>query len=406
MREPAPSPKRADGFTVVDLFSGAGGMSYGFHKNPNFSLIGAADAQIGKPSMGQSALECNHTYKLNMGLDPVAVDLGKVEPEKLRGLLGIGTSKVNILSACAPCTGFSRANPMNHLRNDTRNSLVEKSARFATALDVDILVMENARELLSGNFREHFNGLQKHLEHNGYHVHAASHMLTRFGLPQIRERALVVAIKKRYSLHTLTDLWEGYEPSPASLTVRRAFEAIREDASCRDRYPRFSNGEVLDRLAAIPKNGGSWTDLMGHPDSDSLLTPAMKKRIAKNKLGSHPDVYGRMWWDRPAPTIKRECSHIGNGRYAHPVENRLCSLREMAMLQGFPNGFEFNGSSLSNNYRHIGDAVPPFVSHQISWVCHWILTGERPRPGQWILPDAHFKLDDLVPFQQPILKYA
>jgi DNA (cytosine-5)-methyltransferase 1 len=341
-----------------------------------------------------------------MGFDPVAVDLGKVEPQALRKTLGIEDKKIFVLSACAPCTGFSRANPLNHIRNDHRNSLVVRSAHFATAMDVDILVMENARELLTGNFREHFEQVKDHLEANGYCVHASSHMLTQFGLPQIRERALLLAVKKNYNLHRLDELWEGLEPSPESITVRTALSRIRKSSSCQEKYPKFSDQNVANRLEAIPPNGGSWSDLIFHPEAETLLTDAMKKRVKANKLGSHPDVYGRMWWDKPAPTIKRECAHIGNGRYAHPEKHRLCSLREMATLQGFPNSFEFNGASLSNNYRHIGDAVPPLISFQLAWVCNWILTGQKPSPDQWILSDTHLYPDDIRETEQPALGYG
>ena len=381
-------------------------MSFGFHKHPAFKLLAAADAQIAKPSMKRGALECNHTYELNMGFSPVSVDLGMVEPDELRDILDLGDQHVHVLSACAPCTGFSRANPNNHLRNDTRNNLVEKSAQFATALDVDILLMENAREVLTGNFSEHYLSLKRHLESSGYHVHASTHMLNKYGLPQVRERALIIAHKVDFDFFGLEDLWEGLKIAEESTHVRHAFRSIRKNATCQDRYPHFSNQTVSDRLAAIPSNGGSWADLLFHENKDVLLTDAMKERARKNKLGSHPDVYGRMWWGRPSPTIKRECAHIGNGRYAHPEENRLCSLREMATLQGFPNEFEFNGSSLSNNYRQIGDAVPPLISYQLAWICHWMFTKHKPTPEQWILADTHLSISDLLEADQPALRYG
>ena len=103
----------------------------------------------------------------------------------------------------------------------------------------------------------------------------------------------------------------------------------------------------------------------------------MKHRARLRDLGSHPDVYGRMWWDRWAVTIKRECGHIGNGRYAHPEQDRLCTVREMAILQGFPAGYTFVGT-LTNRYRHIGDAVPPLISYQLAALAQWMLTGRRP----------------------------
>ncbi|MCC5842797.1 MAG: DNA cytosine methyltransferase [Verrucomicrobia bacterium] len=381
-------------------------MSFGFHRHPRFRLIAAADAEIGKPSMGRGSLQCNRTYEANMGIKPAAVDLGRIEPGELRQALGLGAQKVTVLSVCPPCTGFSRANPLNHVRDDHRNSLVGRAAEFATALDVDIVVMENARELLTGNFKGHFLSFSRHLEENGYRVHAAGHMLTRFGLPQIRERALAIGVKKNLPLRTMADLWEGLEVRPEACTVRAALGAIPADCPGMDVYPKFSDKQVLNRLKAIPPDGGSWTDLLTFPGGCKLLTDAMKRRIEQNRLGSHPDVYGRMPWDKPAPTIKRECSHIGNGRYAHPVENRLCSVREMAVLQGFPVDFQFSGSSVSNHYRHIGDAVPPLVSHQIAWLCDWILGNSKPRPDEWILKGTHLQPDDVVETGSTLFAYA
>nr|MDA3873360.1 DNA cytosine methyltransferase [Kiritimatiellia bacterium] len=274
---------------IVDLFSGAGGMSFGFHKHPAFRVLAAADAEIGKPSMKAGTLRCNSTYALNMGIEPVQVDLGRIEPRQLRECLGIGDQHISVLSACAPCTGFSRANPQNHLRNDYRNTLVEQSGLFATALDVDILVMENARELLSGNFACHFQALKTHLEKHGYTVHAESHMLTRYGLPQIRERALVIAVKSHLPLKTLADLWDGCEVSSESLTVRKAFSAIRPDAENTTMYPKFADESVLNRLAAIPQDGGSWTDLILQPIKVALMTVAFIIRIDNIKMGWHTD---------------------------------------------------------------------------------------------------------------------
>lgn len=383
-------------FGVVDLFSGAGGMSCGFHRHPRFLLLAAADAEIGKPSTGRGTLQCNTTYERNMGLKPQPLDLAAVKPPDLRAALGLANEKVSVLSVCPPCTGFSRANPQNHLRDDGRNSLVQRAALFATALDVDIVVMENARELIRGNFKAHYDAFRSHLEENGYEVSGQSWLLSRFGLPQVRERAIVIAVKKPLPMRTLEDLWQGWNVRPAAVTVRAALRAITAKATAREAFPRFTSQTVERRLCAIPHDGGSWLDLMRRPDAAELLTPAMQRMIAKGDFGSHPDVYGRMAWDRPAPTIKRECAHTGNGRYAHPVEDRLCSLREMAMLQGFPNDFMLGGRSLSNNYRHLGDAVPPLVSFQLACVCAWILTGRRPAPAEFVLPGTQLRARDIT----------
>lgn len=383
-------------------------MSFGFHRHPKFEIVAAADAELGKPSMGRGSLECNSTYRANMGFEPARIDLGTVPPEDLRSALGLAaSSKVSVLSVCPPCTGFSRANPENHLRDDPRNSLVKRAADFALALDAEIVVMENARELIRGNFQGHLDEFAKTLRKAGYQVSGSVHMLTRFGLPQVRERALVVAAKSHLRLRTLEDLWGDWQVADSATTVRTAFDAISPDATGNDDYPSIQDAAVLSRLKAIPRDGGSWSQLISRPDAEALMTPAMKRLVARRKLGSHPDVYGRMSWDRPAPTIKRECAHIGNGRYAHPSEDRLCSVREMAMLQGFPNDFRFEGSALSNRYRHIGDAVPPLVSYQLAHVCEWMLTGSSKTPHDAILPGTHLRASDIEETLEPsLLQYA
>tara|TARA_R110002020_G_scaffold298211_1_gene514008 strand:- start:979 stop:2154 length:1176 start_codon:yes stop_codon:yes gene_type:complete len=381
---------------VVDLFSGAGGMSYGFKSHGGFDLIGAADAEIGKPTSGMGRLQCNVTYRNNIGIEPKKLNLAEVQPSQLRSLLGIGDATVDVLSVCPPCTGFSRTNPQNHLRDDGRNSLVSKAADFAVALDADVVVMENARELVRGNFMHHYRSFRQILEENGYNVFGRSYLLNRFGLPQVRERSVIIAAKETYPLYTLESMWDGWGVVAEAKTVRRALSVASESRTGDHRAPGFATEGVRKRLAAIPHNGGSWVDLVGRADAAELLTDSMKRILASGKLGSYPDVYGRMAWDKPAPTIKRESAHIGNGRYAHPELDRLCSVVEMALLNGFPHNYDFGGVSLANVYRHIGDAVPPMISYQLAHLCRWILTNEQPGMQELVLPGTSLRPSDLV----------
>ncbi len=388
---------QAKEFAVVDLFSGAGGMSYGFHMHPAFRIVAAADAEQGKPSTGAGKLQCNRTYARNIGINPVSLDLSAIAPKQLKSALSLTDEvSVSVLLTCPPCTGFSRAVPENHVRDDHRNSLVRRSAEFAVALSVDVVVMENARELIRGNFKDHYEWFRKHLESHGYNVFGRTYMLSRFGLPQIRERAIVIAARQHLPLHTLDSLWDGWRLKEEALTVRRAFSTISPDADGSRAYPDFSSESVRQRIAAIPKDGGSWMDLLKRSDAKHLLTDSMKRIVAGKRFGSYPDVYGRLAWDKPAQTIKRECSHVGNGRYAHPEQDRLCTVREIAALQGFPDSFVFNGAALSNMYRHMGDAVPPLISYQLAHLACWILTGEQPRIEEILLPRTHLSRMDLA----------
>jgi DNA (cytosine-5)-methyltransferase 1 len=315
--------------------------------------------------------------------------------------MGLGDRQPVVLAACPPCTGFSRAVATNHLRDDHRNSLVGRVGDYAALLRPDIVVIENARELVTGRFSRHLRSLAASLAALGYQVSARTHFLTEFGLPQRRERAIVLGVRRPLRLRSLTDLWDGWRIDEKATHVRRAIwdlPPVRAgQAHPADPFhiaPAFRSELNQRRLAAVPRDGGSWADLRTGPDEAALLTPAMTRRAASGDLGSYPDIYGRLWWDRPAVTIKRECSHVGNGRYAHPEQDRLCTVREMSLLQGFPRDYVFTGA-LANMYRHIGDAVPPLISYQLAALCRWILTDIRPAAEELILPGCQLTTADL-----------
>ncbi|WP_168220208.1 DNA cytosine methyltransferase [Azospirillum thermophilum] len=395
---------RGTDWTVADLCSGAGGMSAGFARRQGFRIIGAIDLEQGKPSGGAGSLECNATYEANIGIRPVDADLLEYEPEQfrehVRATQGVDLKPgtLTVLSACTPCTDFSRTNPNNHLRDGLRNSLVARAGDYVEALRPEIMVMENARELLMGRQAHHFERLAERLSRLGYDVKAEIHFLDEFGLPQIRERALVTASCVSPA-RGLSDLWEGYEVDARATTVRSALSRLGEWRRIRPgdkmEVAPGMTPEVMRRLDAIPPDGGSWPDLGRSAATLELMIPSMRERWERRDLGSHPDVYGRMWWDRPAPTIKRECAHVGNGRYAHPVESRLLTVREMATIAGFPFDYSFPARAMANRYRHIGDAVPPVISYQIGAAVKWMLTGERPVLADMVLPNTTLRVDDI-----------
>ncbi len=394
-------PSTHETWSVVDLFSGAGGMSYGFHSHSAFSVVGAADAQIGKPSSPRGTLGCNASYHENIGFSPLDADLAIADPLEICQALGLTEHSVTVLSACPPCTGFSRTLAQNHIRDDSRNGLVGRIPDYVEVLRPRIVLIENARELVMGRFSKHLRGLLDDLAALGYRTSATTHFLNDFGLPQRRERALIMAVQKSLPLRGLDDMWSGYRVNHKATHVRRAIwdlpPIIAGHVDPNDALhvsPRFSSEVNRDRLAAIPHDGGGWADLTRNPESDRLLTPSMKIRARAGDFGSHPDVYGRLWWDRSAVTIKRECGHIGNGRYAHPEQDRLCTVREMSILQGFPRNYKFVGT-LTNMYRHIGDAVPPLISYQLASLSKWILTDERPTADEIILPGCHLTSEDI-----------
>ncbi|MDR6657784.1 DNA (cytosine-5)-methyltransferase 1 [Tardiphaga robiniae] len=352
-----PSIERGMTYNFVDLFSCGGGMSRGF-KDAGFRSIGAVDLEVAKPTHGINATNCNATYATNIGLTPLSADLSIATPSDVASHFGFKPSDVDVLISCAPCTGFSQKQSRNHAADDARNQLVERTAVFAAEWRPQYIVVENVKELLRGRHKHHFQGLHRSLTSLGYEVFAEVHDLKSFGLPQSRIRALIVA--------KLADEFQLRIPKvDRYATVRDAIGALPKqvagEVDPRDPMHVSPNmkGLSLDRMRAIPKDGGSWIDI---PSELSFLRiPSMNVE----KPGSFPDIYGRLAWDRVAPTITRECSHPGNGRYCHPEQDRLLTVREMALLQGFPADYTFVGS-LSMKYRQIGDAVPPLISRQIA----------------------------------------
>jgi DNA (cytosine-5)-methyltransferase 1 len=385
--------------SVVDLFSCGGGMSAGF-ANDDWELRAAVDIEVAKPSgKGAGETGCNRVYAANHGITPISENIQDMEPPDLMARLGLRKADLGCLISCAPCTDFSRANPANHTTDKARNTLVGKSGDFVETMLPRSFVMENAREMVKGNHAYHWEALLERLEALDYEVSVEIHKLSRFGLPQIRERALVIATHK-CRVRSLEELWEGWELPPEVATVRTAMDRLAE---WQEAHPEDPSGNVFPgqsdlvqrRMEATPADGGSWMDVARNPETRHLCTPQCLRRWEEGKLGSHPDVYGRLWWDRPAPTIKRECAHVGNGRYAHPVEHRLLSVREMATLQGFPFSYQFPTTAISNRYRIIGDAVPPMIARQIAAAVQWSIRGRRPDPEEWVMPDTTLRVSDL-----------
>lgn len=331
-----------------------------------YRLVSAVDLEVAKPSArrgGRGTTNCNATYEANIGIRPLKADIAELDPQEYRKSLGLGVGELGVLISCAPCTGFSQKNPENHLRDDPRNHLVQRSGLFVAEFMPEFFVMENVPEMLTGKHRRHFQELKEILIRLNYSYTALVADFSYLGLPQKRRRALVIAWREGGRIPPLPRFFLG-EPTVrmaiAHLPPLSAGQAHPEDAM----HKRPGHGkEVLARIRAIPRDGGSWIDIAEtHPE---LLTPSMERKLRAGKKGSFPDVYGRMAWDRPAPTITRECGHPGNGRYLHPEQDRMLSVREMALLQGFPPSYRFVGN-LNQRYNQIGDAVPPLVSRAVA----------------------------------------
>lgn len=235
-------------------------MSTGFTKQGAFRTIGAVDLEVAKPSYGIGATSCNDTYETNLGLRPLSANLADTPPDDISSHFGFTASDVDVLISCAPCTGFSQKKANNHVEDDDRNKLVERTALYAEAWKPRYVVIENVKELLKGRHKHHFQGLHRSLTQLGYEVFAEIHNLKDFGLPQSRIRSLIVA-KLGAPFHM------ALPKASETKTVRDAIGNLPElSAGATDpndamhTCPRIG-GVSLERMKAIPKDGGSWIDL-------------------------------------------------------------------------------------------------------------------------------------------------
>lgn len=333
---------------LLDMFSGCGGMSTGFRSmnaiGPIFNVRGAVDIDP----------VANASFLSNHGVEPLHEDLSLLarSPKRLQDFLtrtGFDKAKTKVLIGCAPCQGFSsHRNAQGEA--DPRNSLFIDFARIAKAISPDAIVVENVPELLTDRYWPYVEKARQILERSGYYVHVNVHNMAEFGVPQERFRALLLAMKKPFAPP------KGFLTGDQFFTVRDAIgELPSVDAGQVDSKDsmHFSAGHkpsTIETIRAVPKDGGNRPSNVG---------PQCLQR-AKVRAGkaAYEDVYGRLAWSKPAITITASARNPASGRFVHPEQDRGLTVREAALLQGFPSSYEFSGG-LDDRFRQIGNAVPP-----------------------------------------------
>lgn len=365
-----PSPKK---IYVVDFFCGCGGMSWGF-KNTRQSH--AAFDVLAGIDINEYALE---TYAKNVGARALKLDVFSISDDptiltkhipELADLAGAPLMFIG----CAPCQGFS-AHRKKDIRDDDRNNLMLAFARICEFYQPDYLVMENVPEILNGRFSHYFYQASKKLEECGYHLNHDVLDLSLFGVPQRRRRALVTGSKK--SKVPLPEPVFSYENAP---TVRQAISHLSRiragGADRRDPMHQAPNHtpRIIEKIKQIPADGGDRRDL---PKNQQL---SCHGKVDTGETPGFTDVYGRLRWDTPSVTITAKSSTPSCGRFLHPEQHRNISVREAAILQGFPQSYLFAGPFVQR-YRQIGEAVPPLFSRFIAkrFLDHF----RRPKVGLW-----------------------
>ena len=320
---------------TVDLFCGAGGLSYGMRR-AGLNIVAGIDVDP----------NCRYPFEANVSAPFHERDITQVSAGFVASLFPKKGPRV--LAGCAPCQPFST---YTHGRiTDSRKwPLLDKFGEIVAELLPEVVTMENVPRLTGRPVFERFLSV---LGEAGYQY---THRIVRcaaYGVPQTRSRLVLLASRLGE-----IDLAPPHTDQGVA-TVRDTIEhleSITAGGAGKDDPLHKASGLSDKNLRRIreAKPGGTWRDW-----DESLRVPCHTKPSGSTYRG----VYGRMEWDGPAPTITTQFHGFGNGRFGHPEQDRAISLREGALLQTFPATYSFvpEGTTvkIAPIARLIGNAVP------------------------------------------------
>ena len=321
---------------VVDLFCGAGGLSYGM-KQAGVDILAGIDID---PA-------CRHPFETNVKAKFYQEDVAELSIGFVESLFADKT--VRVLAGCAPCQPFSSYTNRSAVR-ENEWQLLSKFGAVVTELRPEVVTMENVPRLEKHPVFKEFLAA---LDGADYEYSYASVRCASYGVPQTRRRLVLLASRLGdIKLVPPTHVQEEFE------TVRDAIQYLEEIKAGGDSTTdplHKSSGLSEKNLMRIKssKPGGTWRDW------DTELQAVCHSRKSGQ---SYPSVYGRMQWDEPASTITTQFHGYGNGRFGHPSQDRAISLREGAILQTFPEDYSFVPQGevvyISSVAKLIGNAVP------------------------------------------------
>ncbi len=344
-------------FLILDLFSGAGGFSYGMEKNHHFKTVVALD-------FNKYALD---TFKCNMPDSEIICGDITNEEIKEQTIKISKEKKVNMIIGGPPCQGFSLKGKKLGL-DDSRNYLFNEYLKIVEALKPEVFIIENVKALLSTSAGWFKNQIIEKVTKMGYFVECGILTASDFGVPQSRQRAIFICSKnKKISLPTATckkivtvkdaiydlaflnsgegDFEQDYQ-IPATSKYQKEMRR-----GCRKLYNHKASNHAkiaIQKLEMIPPEGG-------------------KEFLPKEMLGKqkYSGTWGRLKWNNVSPTIDTRFDASSNGTNNHPFLNRAITPREAARIQSFDDKFIFLGSKVHVR-EQIGNAVPPLLAKAIA----------------------------------------
>lgn len=321
-------------YAVIDLFCGIGGLTHGFVKE-KFDVVAGIDIDEC----------CKFAYQNNNNSKFITKRIEELSKAELLELYP--KKKKKILVGCAPCQPFSKYT--SKVPKDEKWGLLYEFGRLINELEPDIVSMENVPELTRHNVYKDF---VKTLEDKQYYVKAVNVKCEEYGIPQKRTRLVLLAsrlgeielIEKTHTennFRTVKDAIGGLQP-------------IKDGETCKtDKIHKARKLELINKKRIQHSSqGGNWNEW-----PNELVLKCHKRKTGK----TYKNVYGRMEWDKPAPTMTTLCCGLGNGRFGHPEQDRAISLREAALFQTFPKYYKFVKPRVQATFqlgKHIGNAVP------------------------------------------------
>jgi DNA (cytosine-5)-methyltransferase 1 len=351
----APCCDAKPSFTAIDLFAGCGGLTSGL-RAAGFNVLAAVECDP----------DAAATYNANHpGVELYQNDIRLTSPKRLLRALNLPKGEsLDLIAGCPPCQGFTRLT-RSRGRRDRRNGLVRQFLRFVQVIKPKACMLENVPGLATTRKgRRYFNELRRGLKDAGYRVSWGIVELADYGVPQFRQRLVLIAARSREipipppthgasagagdrkkRRRTVRDAIGGLRKPPLRSTIRERNVVPRYTWH----YSRDIAPAVRRRLEHALRNGRRRTS----------LPPSLQLECHKRLSDGYHDVYGAMNWNEPSPTITSGCTNASKGCFGHPRDPRPLTAREAARLQTFPLSYKFMGSGLESVASQIGNALPP-----------------------------------------------
>lgn len=329
--------------TVIDLFCGCGGLSYGF-------IEAGCDVLLGIDHWKDAITTFENTHKNAKG---IVADLFTETPKDIAQKTGI--KNADIIIGGPPCQGFSIAG--KRIIDDERNQLYKSFVSFVKYYQPKVFLMENVPNIVSMGKGVVKDSIIKDFEKLGYTVVYKVLLASDFGVPQNRRRAFFVGTKNKTEFvfpEPITEKPISAKEAISDLPEKSLTDGTKYKTEPKSHYQKLIRGksvgvynheitnhsEQTTSIISLVPNGGNYKDL---PEE---LRKTRNVNIAWTRLNSQ----------KPSFTID-----TGHRHHFHYKYNRVPTVRESARIQSFPDTFIFLGSKTSQ-YKQVGNAVPPILA--------------------------------------------